>query len=100
MLDAPLPHHCLSPSRMLCWLLMLPELAQSRDRCALPQMGRQLHGVLTNHMQRYTYSATGALRWKRDMTEYCDWVHSLRAPLVDEKFEELQVWLPSPRFGY
>ena len=56
-------------------------------------MGRQLHGVLLNHMQRYTYSATGALRWKRDMTEYCDWVHSLRAPLVDEKFEELQVRL-------
>ncbi len=60
----------------------------------VPQMGRQLHGVLMNHMQRYTYSATGALRWKRDMTEYCDWVHSLRAPLVDEKFEELQVGCP------
>ena len=71
-------------------LLMLPEQAQSQA-CCVPQMGRQLHGVLMNHMQRYSYSATGALRWKRDMTEYCDWVHSLRAPLVDEKFEELQV---------
>ena len=56
-----------------------------------PQMGRQLHGVLLNHMQRYTYSAMGALRWKRDMTAYGEWVRSLHAPLVDEKFEELQV---------
>jgi hypothetical protein len=54
-------------------------------------MGRQLHGVLLNHMQRYTYSAMGALRWKRDMTAYSEWVRSLHAPLVDEKFEELQV---------
>ena len=58
-------------------------------------MGRQLHGVLLNHMQRYTYSATGALRWKRDVTEYVEWVRSLQAPLVDEKFEELQARRPA-----
>ena len=43
------------------------------------------------HMQRYTYSATGALRWKRDVTEYADWARSLRAPLLDDRFQELQV---------
>ena len=54
-------------------------------------MGRQLHGLLLAHMQRFVFSATGALRWKRDVSEYCDWVRSLNAPLVEEKFSELQV---------
>ena len=68
----------------------------SADTTSCPQMGRQLHGVLLNHMQRYTYSAMGALRWKRDMTAYCEWVRTLHAPLVDEKFEELQVAVSLP----
>jgi Exocyst complex component Sec10 len=50
-----------------------------------------VHSVLVGHMQRYTYSATGALRWKRDVTEYADWARSLRAPLLDDRFQELQV---------
>lgn len=57
----------------------------------LAQLGRQTHSVLMGHMQRYTYSATGALRWKRDVTEYADWARALRAPLLDDRFQELQV---------
>ena len=55
------------------------------------QMGRQLHEALVAHMQRFSFSATGALQWKRDVSEYLDWVRTLRAPLLDEKFQELQV---------
>ncbi len=50
-----------------------------------------MHSVLMGHMQRFTYSATGALRWKRDITEYADWARALRAPLLDDRFQELQV---------
>ncbi len=60
------------------------------------QLGRQVHSVLTGHMQRFVYSATGALRWKRDVTEYADWVRALRAPLLDDRFQELQVRLSGP----
>lgn len=56
----------------------------------LTQLGRQVHSVLMGHMQRYVYSATGALRWKRDVTEYADWARALRAPLLDDRFQELQ----------
>ena len=37
------------------------------------------------HMQRFTYSATGALRWKRDVTEYAEVLrnsHSLPRPML------------------
>lgn len=55
------------------------------------QLGRQVHSVLLQHMQRFTYSATGALRWKRDLAEYAEWARALRAPLLSDRFQELQV---------
>ena len=40
-------------------------------------MARQLGLLLTQHMQQYTYSALGALRWIQDLGKYRDTVHSL-----------------------
>ena len=45
--------------------------------------------VLLNHMQRYSYNPTGALRWKRDITEYTDCIHALNAPSAYESFAEM-----------
>ena len=53
------------------------------------QIGLRLHGVLTNHMQQYTYSANGALRWRNDLTEYLDCVTGFEAPVLLEKFTSL-----------
>lgn len=36
------------------------------------QVGRRFGGLLTGHMQRWSFSPTGALRWKRDMGDYSD----------------------------
>ena len=55
-----------------------------------PQLGRQLHSVLLHHMQRFTYSPAGALRWKRDLAEYAEWARALRVPLLSDRFQELQ----------
>ena len=46
-------------------------------------MGRRAHGLLLGHMQRYCYSATGALRWKRDVTEYADVLRASHSPATN-----------------
>ena len=71
-------------------------------------MGRRAHAVLLGHMHRHVYSATGALRWKRDITEYADVLftaHSppiaalARAPALQcmswvlDMFQGLRIWL-------
>ena len=40
-------------------------------------------------MQRYSYSPTGALRWKRDITEYTDCIRSVDAACYKESFADL-----------
>ncbi len=45
-------------------------------------MGRRAHALLLAHMQRYSYSATGALRWKRDITEYADVLRTAHSPPI------------------
>lgn len=57
------------------------------------QFGKAVHRVLMAHMQRFTFSATGALRWKRDLSEYAEWARALRVPLLTDRFQELQVRL-------
>ncbi len=39
--------------------------------------------MLLSHMQRFTYSATGALRWKRDVTEYADVLRNSHSPTTN-----------------
>lgn len=45
--------------------------------------------LLLNHMQRYSYSPSGALRWKRDITEYTDCIQTLEVPSASDSFIEL-----------
>lgn len=49
----------------------------------MAQVGRRAHAVLVGHMQRFTYSAMGALRWKRDVTEYADVLRNSHSPTTD-----------------
>lgn len=39
--------------------------------------------MLVAHMQRYVYSAMGALRWKRDVTEYADILRNSHSPTTN-----------------
>ena len=39
--------------------------------------------MLLSHMQRFTYSATGSLRWKRDVTEYADVLRNSHSPTTN-----------------
>ena len=53
------------------------------------QVGRRTHALLLNHMQRYSFNPTGALRWKRDVTEYTDCMKELGMAAVNERMDEL-----------
>lgn len=56
------------------------------------QIGMRTHRLLCEHMQNYTFSSTGVLRWKRDVTEYCDALHLAvsSATSISEAFEDLK----------
>ncbi|KAL6007597.1 Exocyst complex component 5 [Asimina triloba] len=54
-------------------------------------MGNRFHNGLLNHWQKFTFSASGGLRLKRDIIEYGEFVRSFNAPTVDEKFELLGI---------
>ncbi|BDA40569.1 Exocyst complex component 5 [Coccomyxa sp. Obi] len=53
------------------------------------EVGRRAHAMLVAHMQRYVYSAMGALRWKRDVTEYADILRNSHSPVTNAQMEEL-----------
>ena len=55
-------------------------------------MGERALKLLKDHMMQHTYSSTGALRWKRDVTEYAEALQPAlqSAPAVRSKFEELK----------
>lgn len=55
-------------------------------------MGERAHKLLEEHMLLFTYSSTGALRWKRDVTEYGEALQPAiqAAATVRAKFEELK----------
>ncbi|XP_031480056.1 exocyst complex component SEC10b [Nymphaea colorata] len=55
----------------------------------LTDLGNRLHKGLLNHWQKFTFSPSGGLRLKRDITEYGEFVRSFNAPAVDENFEML-----------
>uniref|UniRef100_A0A1D1YYH3 Exocyst complex component 5 n=1 Tax=Anthurium amnicola TaxID=1678845 RepID=A0A1D1YYH3_9ARAE len=57
----------------------------------LTELGNRLHKGLLNHWQKFTFSPSGGLRLKRDITEYGEFVRSFNAPSVDEKFELLGI---------
>lgn len=55
----------------------------------MTELGNRLYKGLLAHWQRFTFSASGGLRLKRDVSEYAEFVRSFKAPAVDEKFELL-----------
>ncbi|CAL4911040.1 unnamed protein product [Urochloa decumbens] len=57
----------------------------------LTELGNRLHKGLLTHWQKFTFSPSGGLRLKRDITEYGDFVRSFNAPSIDEKFEQLGI---------
>lgn len=52
-------------------------------------MGRRAHAMLLAHMQRFMYSAMGALRWKRDVTEYADILRNSHSPTTNAQVCQL-----------
>ncbi|KAG9454738.1 hypothetical protein H6P81_007642 [Aristolochia fimbriata] len=57
----------------------------------LTELGNRLHKGLVNHWMKFTFSASGGLRLKRDITEYGEFLRSFNAPTIDEKFELLGI---------
>lgn len=41
-------------------------------------------------MGRYTYSPTGALKWKKDVSEYAEALRGYGVPAVDEEMASLE----------
>lgn len=56
------------------------------------QVGERALKLLKENMMHFTYSSTGALRWKRDVTEYAEALQPAldAAPSVRSKFEDLK----------
>lgn len=73
-----------------CWTSLY--LQEQSERAVQVQMGEQALRLLKEHMTHFTYSSTGALRWKRDVTEYAEALQPAlqAAPSVRSKFEELK----------
>lgn len=55
------------------------------------QIGTRTFKALESHMTHFSYSPMGALRWKRDVTEYAEALRPAitSSPAVRSKFEEL-----------
>lgn len=56
----------------------------------IPQVGRRFYSVLVSHMTRFMYSPTGALKWKKDVSEYADILKGYGVAAVNEEMAHLQ----------
>lgn len=54
------------------------------------QVSRRCYQVLLSHMTRFTYSPTGALKWKKDVSEYAEVLASYGVPAADEDMSYMQ----------
>ncbi|CAD6267934.1 unnamed protein product [Miscanthus lutarioriparius] len=82
--------------RIVAYLSRVLEVAFSaleglNKQSFLTELGNRMHKGLLNHWQKFTFSPSGGLRLKRDITEYGDFVRSFNAPSIDEKFELLGI---------
>ncbi|KAL2629540.1 hypothetical protein R1flu_014226 [Riccia fluitans] len=80
--------------RVVQYLARILEFVQSaleglNKQAFMTELGNRLHKSLINHWLKFQFSASGGLRLKRDVSEYADFVRSFKAPVVDEKFEQL-----------
>jgi hypothetical protein len=57
--------------------------------CCL-QVARRCYQLLLGHMTRFTYSPTGALKWKKDVSEYAEVLASYGVPAANEDMAYLQ----------
>lgn len=66
-------------------------LIRERSNFAWLQIGMRALKALDAHVERFTFSPAGALRWKRDVTEYSDALAPAVAasPAVRAKLDEL-----------
>ncbi|KAL4458016.1 hypothetical protein ABPG75_012881 [Micractinium tetrahymenae] len=56
----------------------------------LAELGRRACLVLDAHMQRFSFSPLGALRWKRDLADYAALVARLRSAAAAAHLEDMQ----------
>ncbi|KAK3136404.1 hypothetical protein QOZ80_5BG0433590 [Eleusine coracana subsp. coracana] len=82
--------------RIVAYLSRVLEVAFSaleglNKQSFLTELGNRMHKGLLNHWQKFTFSPSGGLRLKRDITEYGEFVRSFNAPSIDEKFELLGI---------
>eukprot|EP00877_Chromochloris_zofingiensis_P003097 jgi/Chrzof1/12789/Cz07g07190.t1 len=54
------------------------------------EVGRRFYSVLVSHMTRFMYSPTGALKWKKDVSEYADILKGYGVAAVNEEMAHLQ----------
>jgi len=96
--DGNTPDHrpTVACTRVVAYLARILEAANSaleglNKQAFMTELGNRLHKGLLNHWQRFTFSPSGGLRLKRDITEYTEFVRRFNAPAVDEKFELLGI---------
>jgi hypothetical protein len=56
---------------------------------SIAQVSRRSYQLLLAHMTRYTYSPTGALKWKKDVNEYAEVLTSFGVPSASEDMGHL-----------
>ncbi|CAM6124454.1 unnamed protein product [Calypogeia fissa] len=81
-------------TRVVAYLARMLEAVQGaleglNKQAFMTELGNRLHRALITHWQRFVFSASGGLKLKRDVSEYAEFVRSFKAPVVDEKFEQL-----------
>lgn len=54
------------------------------------QVARRCYQLLLTHMTRFSYSPTGALKWKKDVSEYAEVLAGYGVPAADEDMAYLQ----------
>lgn len=66
-------------------------MAGTNARSVHAEIGRRLVTMLKAHMQAFVFGSRGALRWRRDLSEYANVLQAGGVQEVDEAMEELQV---------
>lgn len=84
-------HCCLKRVGAAIPVRNLGQCARIRKIMALSvQVSRRCYQLLLVHMTRFTYSPTGALKWKKDVSEYAEVLSSYGIPTAGEDMAYLQ----------
>ncbi|MEW5314861.1 MAG: hypothetical protein WDW38_006326 [Sanguina aurantia] len=55
----------------------------------LSTTGQRMHATLTNHMRQFIYTASGALRWKNDVSQYLESLTRWGVPSLTQRMASL-----------